>query len=282
MRTLVIHPDDRSTDFLKLIYENKTDWTIINNPDISKYDLKELIKKHDRIIMMGHGSPSGLFNPKSYSMLIDYTYVPLLRKKETISIWCNSDKFFKEHNIPGFHTGMIISEVREAKYVLGKTPLNEEETLYNMETFARIINKCIDDTPENMKDFILANYVFDDDVTRYNRNNIIVLKENTSIIYKYIYENNKFYRRQYNYIDYAAFINYKDNKNNLHKLMKENINKVLNKGNKGFILYTKEDYNMDVFKSAINDYLATKIQTLSNQLEESLNLLDEIANYKFN
>ena len=77
-KTLVIHPQDATTDFLKLIYQDKKDWTIINNCEISKEELKKAISKHDRIIMMGHGCPSGLFNPKKYTMLIDYSFIPLL------------------------------------------------------------------------------------------------------------------------------------------------------------------------------------------------------------
>ena len=275
-KTLVIHPDDRSTDFLKLIYENKNDWTIVNDCNITSIELKNLIKNHDRIIMMGHGSPSGLFNPQKYTLLIDDTFAPLLRTKETISIWCHSDQYFRRHNIPGFHTGMIISEVSEAHYVLGETPLNKEETLNNMETFARIINKCIDDTPENMKDFILANYIFKDKVTQFNRNNIIVLYEEKNTIYKYVYENKKFHKIPYDFINYSTYIVYKDKNHNKRKLNKENINKVINKGENGFILYSKEDWNIETFKFLIKDHLSYKIKSLSNQLEKSLNMLDEL------
>lgn len=176
-KTLVIHPDDRSTDFLKIIYENHLkDWTIINNCFITKEELIEQIKSHDRIIMMGHGTPGGLLNPKHWCYLINDTYAPLLAEKETISIWCNSDQYFKRNNIKGFHTGMIISEVAEASYVLHDTPLNKEETLNNMIAFATIVKQCIDNTPNEMKDYILKNYTFKDDVTQFNRKNIIVLE----------------------------------------------------------------------------------------------------------
>ena len=164
-KTLVIHPQDISTDFLKIIYEDKKGWTICNRLDITREELYELVKEHDRIIMMGHGCPTGLFNPKNYRLLIDNTFVPLFKDKETISIWCNSDKFFKPVGLKGFHTGMIISEVREAQYVLGKTPLNEEETLNNMIAFSTIIKQCIDEDPKKMKDYILKNYTFKDKVT---------------------------------------------------------------------------------------------------------------------
>lgn len=175
-KTLVIHLQDKTTDFLKIIYENHLkDWTIVNDGNIKEEELIKLIKSHDRIIMMGHGVPSGLINPQKFGLIINYKHADLLRDKETISIWCNSDKYFKNYNIKGFHTGMIISEVAEASYVLGETPLNEEETLNNMVAFATIIKQCIDKTPHEMQDYILKNYTFKDKVTEYNRKNIIVL-----------------------------------------------------------------------------------------------------------
>lgn len=175
-KTLVIHPDDRSTDFLKIIYENHLDdWTIINDCFITKEELIKQIKDHDRIIMMGHGTPSGLLNPKKWNLLINDDFAELLKTKETISIWCHSDQYFRKHKIKGFHTGMIISEVSEARFVLNKTPLNKEQTLDNMINFSRIVKNCIDYPPIEMKDYILKNYTFKDDVTQFNRGNIIVL-----------------------------------------------------------------------------------------------------------
>lgn len=175
-KTLVIHPDDRSTDFLKIIYENHLeDWTIMNDCFISKEELMNLINSHDRIIMMGHGTPCGLLNPKKWNYLIDNSFADLLKTKETISIWCHSDKFFRPLGLKGFHTGMIISEVSEASYVLGETPLNKQQTLDNMINFSRIVKNCIDYPPIEMKDYILKNYTFKDKVTQFNRGNIIVL-----------------------------------------------------------------------------------------------------------
>lgn len=276
MKTLVIHPDDRSTDFLKLIYVNKNDWTIMNRTDITRKELIELIKNHDRIIMMGHGCPTGLFNPKRYSLLIDDSFAPLLKTKETISIWCHSDQYFRRNNIKGFHTGMIISEVSEALYVLGHAPLNKEQTLENMETFARIINQCIDETPEKMQEFILANYIFDDEVTQFNRKNILVLGSKNLTLYKYVYENKKYFKVPYDVQEYPTYVIYKDKNYKSHKVNKDNINKVLNQGDKGFILYSKENWNIDTFKSAIQDYLIFKKKSLNDQLLKINNLINEI------
>ena len=183
MKTLVIHPSDRSTDFLKIIYEDK-DYDVLtdfrNCISIGgKQRLINTMKKYDRIIMMGHGTPSGLLNVvdgRFVGYVIDDNFTKILKEKETISIWCNSDKFFAPRHIKGFHTGMIISEVAEARYVLGYTPLDKEQTLDNMEKFSTIVRDCIEKTPKEMQEYILEKYNFDDDVTRYNRKNIIVLE----------------------------------------------------------------------------------------------------------
>ena len=60
-KVLVIHPDDRSTDMLKAVYEGKG-YDVINDPSISDDEIVEQIKSHDRIIMLGHGTPCGLIS----------------------------------------------------------------------------------------------------------------------------------------------------------------------------------------------------------------------------
>lgn len=172
--TLVIHPKDKSTDMLKLIYEGKN-YTVVNDGNIDADELYDLIEQHEKIIMLGHGTPQGLINPGRGGYIIDSYFAPVLKQKETVSIWCNSDQFFRKHGIPGFHTGMIISEVYEAKYVLGESPLTAEETLQNMIFFSKIVGKCIEMPAEQMRDYVLEHYVGDDKVTQYNRTNIIVL-----------------------------------------------------------------------------------------------------------
>lgn len=111
MKTLLIHAEDSTTDFLSTIYDGK-DWTIIKK-NIGKSKLKSLIKEHDTIIMMGHGTEKGLADG-DFNFLIDGQYVYLLKEKICIGIWCNADQFFKKHNLKGLATGMIISDYLEA------------------------------------------------------------------------------------------------------------------------------------------------------------------------
>jgi hypothetical protein len=113
-KTLIIHPKDRSTDFLKPIYEDIPYKTIISG-GLTRLQVLSEINTHDRIIMMGHGSPMGLFGVNfNCGYIIDELAVELLRKKENYFIWCYASDFVKKHNLNGFSTGMFISETYEA------------------------------------------------------------------------------------------------------------------------------------------------------------------------
>lgn len=171
-KVLVIHPQDPTTDMLKSIYEGRG-WTVNNNNYLNKSTLISLIKDHDRIIMLGHGNPYGLFGSRGY--IIDDTIAQYLRDKETFSVWCHSDQYFAVHNLKGFHTGNIISEVGEAMFWLGFSPFTEEEMWNNMVLFAEGIRDSIDKSPEEVRKYLLKHYVRDDAVTQYNRKNLTVL-----------------------------------------------------------------------------------------------------------
>ena len=112
MKTLIIHPNDPTTDFLSVIYDD-TDWTVLREIG-SKASLLMAIKDHDHIIMMGHGSPQGLFDILKSRMVIDSTFVFVLRDKQCTCIWCNADEFVQKYKIKGMYTGMVISELEEA------------------------------------------------------------------------------------------------------------------------------------------------------------------------
>jgi len=113
-KTLVIHPHDQSTHFLKPIYENIPNKTIITG-GLFVDEINKLIYNHDQIIMLGHGSPKGLFGVNfKRSYVIDEDQVDLLQDKECIFIWCHADQFVKQHGLKGFYSGMFVSEVGEA------------------------------------------------------------------------------------------------------------------------------------------------------------------------
>jgi len=163
MKTLVIHPKDTSTDFLSTIYSDK-DWTVINT-NTSKKFLKEQIKSHDRIIMLGHGTPCGLLGFDRF--VIDSTLVYLLREKDCVCIWCNADIFVKKYGLKGFFTGMIISEYEEA--IMCCVPTNSFWINESNTNFALAIKNSIDE--ENMLEKAKLLYEGNNAVVEFNRNN---------------------------------------------------------------------------------------------------------------
>jgi hypothetical protein len=177
MKNLVIHPTDSSTDFLSPIYANITDATIMNS-GIGRGQLAQAISEHERIIMMGHGSPFGLFSvgrfisPNGY--VIDSTMVPLLRDKECIAIWCNADQFMNKHQLNGFYSGMFISEVGEAHYCGLPGTLQETVNTSN-HYFAQLLGEVINEPLSVIYEHVKENYGLlneDNPVANYNHNRL--------------------------------------------------------------------------------------------------------------
>jgi hypothetical protein len=138
MKTLVIHPQDPTTDFLKEIYRDKG-YTVINHDPKGK-ELIQAIKSHGRIMMMGHGVPMGLIGHGR--LIINSKHVYLLREKLCVGIWCNADQFFNKYKLRGFFTGMFISEVMEAAHY--GISITQEKVTYSNEYFASEFRKYED------------------------------------------------------------------------------------------------------------------------------------------
>jgi hypothetical protein len=174
MKTLIIHPEDPSTSFLDIVYSPIENKTIITG-GVSKKELHEMIQNHDRVMMMGHGSPFGLFSVGKFrstsGYIIDHTVVPLLKnKKHNVFIWCNADQFVNQHKLKGFYSGMFISEVGEAKYCgLPGTPQEVvDESNYG---FCNIIAKHINGDTNNIYENVKKEYgviAEDNSVAYYN------------------------------------------------------------------------------------------------------------------
>jgi len=165
MKTLVIHPQDYTTRFLSVIHQDHDDWTVITE-SVSKKVLKEQIKAHDRIIMLGHGTPYGLLGFGRF--VIDPTYVYLLREKDCVCVWCNANMFVEKYGLKGFYTGMIISEMDEAYMCSVKVGVDELEAANWL--FAEAIQQSIDEP--NMLEKAQSIFVGDGEVHEFNKSNM--------------------------------------------------------------------------------------------------------------
>jgi hypothetical protein len=157
-KTLIILPKDSSTSFLDIVYRDIPNKTIITG-GVSKLELNNMILEHDRVMMMGHGSPFGLFSIGQFKdkmpYIIDQTTVnTLLTKNDSIFIWCNADRFVENHKLKGFYSGMFISEVGEAYYcgLPGTTQEIVDESNYGFcNIIAKYINEECDSIFTNVK-----------------------------------------------------------------------------------------------------------------------------------
>jgi hypothetical protein len=155
-RTLVIHPHDQSTHFLKPIYESIPNKTIITG-GLFVDEVNKLIYNHDQIIMLGHGSPRGLFGINfNRSYVVGENQVELLQDKECIFIWCHADQFVKEHNLKGLHSGMFVSEVGEA--LMYKLKGDKQLVNESNDVFAHMLGSVINNPLNEVFDYIKSDY----------------------------------------------------------------------------------------------------------------------------
>ena len=151
MKTLIIHPEDYSTEFLSQIYAPIVNKTVITE-EVSKSEIRKLIDSHDRVLMLGHGSPNGLLSidmfPDAGSYIIDDSMVLSLKNKTNcLFIWCNSDQFVQRHGLSGLCTGMFISEIAEADYY-GFDNIDVDLIDQSNERFVSVLSKYINEPME--------------------------------------------------------------------------------------------------------------------------------------
>ena len=182
MKTLIIHPEDSSTTFLDIVYENILNKTVITG-GVSKAEVQQLIREHDRVMMMGHGSPGGLFNtsanPTPFTncggYIIDQQMVPLLKEKtDNVFIWCYADKFVDVFKLKGFYSGMFISEVREA-YCCGLPGTEQDQVDESNYGFVNIIGKYINENTSTIHENVRKEYgliATENPVALYNYNRL--------------------------------------------------------------------------------------------------------------
>src|SRR5574344_1584914 len=131
---LVVHPKDRTTAMLQLLYEGQEVHMI--DQSFSKKDICHVLNRtsiYERIMLLGHGSDKGLFSRANDEedvfnrLMIYHAHARYLRKHvgNMIGMWCNADLFAKAEGLHGLFTGMIITEMSEA--LIYEIDTNQEE-----------------------------------------------------------------------------------------------------------------------------------------------------------
>jgi hypothetical protein len=112
MITILIN-SQKDTDFLRRAYEGLENNIVLVNP--SRERAEKVLAEHpnDMAMLMGHGSPSGLFSADWRGYIIDSKNAHLLQNREVIAIWCWAKEFSRKEGLKGFFTSMFISNIGE-------------------------------------------------------------------------------------------------------------------------------------------------------------------------
>jgi len=158
MNTLIVHPTDKTTDFLLPIHDAVETKTVVRG-DMTKTSIADMAAKHDRFIGMGHGTPWGLMSVGQFLgsdfYVVDRSFVEMLRSRSTnIFIWCYAYEFAKSFEIPCFASGMFISSLIESKY-MGIKNATLDQVEESNRVFVKEISKCIDLSPKEIYESLM-------------------------------------------------------------------------------------------------------------------------------
>lgn len=159
--TIVFHQTDPTTVMLDPIYEGKG-FDVYKDSmwggDLSRESIHELIRRHDRIVCLGHGTPRGLL-----SGVIGEDEVPLLKDKKIFSMWCYAATFWKKNGFAGhgiLTSDNFPSEVWECRAACD-AEVSAEWIFDNMMLAGEIAGKAMDmawENPEAACEFFRKEY----------------------------------------------------------------------------------------------------------------------------
>ena len=143
---LVIHPEDRTTDVLKILYEELDAQVIVD--DCSRPVIDHLLKHastRERVMLLGHGSDKGLFFRRDDTknefdkVIVGHRNNYMLRRHDgnIIGIWCHANLFAQAEGLHGLFSGMMISEESEAEEY-GIAATHEEILASNKVMFGKL------------------------------------------------------------------------------------------------------------------------------------------------
>ena len=143
---LVIHPIDRTTEVLKMLYAG-LDARVVSD-DCSNKEMDHLLKHtstQERVMLLGHGSDKGLFFCRDDTknefdkVIVAHRNNYMLRRHDgnIIGIWCHANLFAQAEGLHGLFSGMMISEESEAEEY-GIAATHEEILASNKVMFGKL------------------------------------------------------------------------------------------------------------------------------------------------
>ena len=153
---IVIHPNDPSTAFLKILYDYHSPFNpLLIDETTSTSKIRQILTakalKDRPVLMLGHGYSGGMFAPQKVGGEIDQFYrkiinprlVQFLRERTCIGIWCHAKMFAERYGLHGLFSGMIISDKDEANNYCMDEFTQKEIEMYNVD-FAGALEYCLE------------------------------------------------------------------------------------------------------------------------------------------
>ena len=146
-KTLVIYVNSMDdTEDLKLVYQDIDCEVLYNAKKNTISERLASLPAGSTVIMLGHGSSSGLFGVDWFDYAVDSTMVDFLRDKKCVGIWCHASDFARRYDLKGFFTSMFISNKCEAAGYGYKG--EDPEIFENTRRFCKDVNKyLLDEMP---------------------------------------------------------------------------------------------------------------------------------------
>lgn len=180
MNILIVHPFDETTNVLERVYSGMP-YDVLHRGNLTRQDVENAIEagNYDRVVLLGHGTPEGLYNFNTDKYVFDcgsYKNKVAPRGIEAIAVWCHANDFFLKFDEPEtvFSTGMFISEQREAQhYFIDKIEDDVIEAQFRL--FSGVLREAVALPIKEIRNYIAQNYVGQDPITRFNRECMLIM-----------------------------------------------------------------------------------------------------------
>lgn len=159
MTVVFSNTGDVDTRVLAALWDDIPDARVLNirpgTPDARRAVDSAIAAEEDTLILCGHGSPQGLFDPsvmargnlaaiaRNPPYLVDVTNAPSIRARRVVGVWCYAASFAESAGLRGFFTGMFVSNPAEASFV-GCPGRDSAATITEQEVlFCRRVNELL-------------------------------------------------------------------------------------------------------------------------------------------
>ena len=159
MTVVFSNTGDVDTRVLAALWDDIPDARVLDvrpgTPDARRAVDSAIAAEEDALVLCGHGSPQGLFDPsvmargnlaaiaRNPPYLVDVRNAPSIRARRVVGVWCYAASFAESAGLRGFFTGMFVSNPLEASFV-GCPGRDSAATITEQEVlFCRRVNELL-------------------------------------------------------------------------------------------------------------------------------------------